>query len=543
MNICNVRSLFCWIRWLISGFIIFSLPSVHAATFTVTSNADSGAGSLRNIVAIADVSIGADTIIFDAILNNETITLTTGQIDIVDAASLIIDASGLDDGVTISGNDASRIFGVTSTGKLTLNNVVITNGFSSVGNGGGLLDCSDGGGTPSGGAICAEGSLELIDSMVTLSRATGLNAQGGGFYAAGNATLMNSTVSQNTASGGGGGFYVAGRVRLTHSNVSHNFTTDDGAPGGGFVGESFITLTNSVISENGTRENNSNGGGVSDGGAFNGEIVTIENTTISFNSTLGISSQGGALSFQGNGVLITNSTITGNNTQGAESEGGGLFFVHSDVDISNSTITANSAFHMDSEGDGMVVISGIQENSVTVISSIMSGNGANNTLVVMNNQGYLAPLNMENSLFGDGAGEITGTNVENIFNNVPGLIVENNNGCAMPAGKPSVANCVETHRLLSDSPAIDKGRANNFLTDQRGSGYPRVIDGQADIGAYEGAFKGDCTGENVLNIQDVICAINRVLGDGVPIHGEDMDNDGDVDIQDVIAIINRVLSL
>ena len=47
----------------------------HAATLTVTTTADSGPGSLR--AAIAAASDG-DTIQFDAALNGQTITLTSG---------------------------------------------------------------------------------------------------------------------------------------------------------------------------------------------------------------------------------------------------------------------------------------------------------------------------------------------------------------------------------------------------------------------------------------------------------------------------------
>ncbi len=43
-----------------------------------------------------------------------------------------------------------------------------------------------------------------------------------------------------------------------------------------------------------------------------------------------------------------------------------------------------------------------------------------------------------------------------------------------------------THNLLSDSPAIDTGDAPQTLAnDQRGPGFLRVFDGQADIGSLE----------------------------------------------------------
>jgi hypothetical protein len=49
-----------------------------------------------------------------------------------------------------------------------------------------------------------------------------------------------------------------------------------------------------------------------------------------------------------------------------------------------------------------------------------------------------------------------------------------------------------THAIAADSPAIDAG--NNVAgldTDQRGSGFARVVGAAADIGAFELAGDGD----------------------------------------------------
>ena len=45
-----------------------------------------------------------------------------------------------------------------------------------------------------------------------------------------------------------------------------------------------------------------------------------------------------------------------------------------------------------------------------------------------------------------------------------------------------------THALLSGSPAINAGDPNFVpppLSDQRGSGYPRVVGGRIDVGSFE----------------------------------------------------------
>ena len=69
------------------------VQSVHAATLTVTTTADSGAGSLRQ--ALADANDG-DTIQFDAALNGQTIGLTS--------AELVIDKN-----ITISGPGPNQL--------------------------------------------------------------------------------------------------------------------------------------------------------------------------------------------------------------------------------------------------------------------------------------------------------------------------------------------------------------------------------------------------------------------------------------------------
>src|SRR6476469_4098930 len=56
---------------------LLGLPTVQAATITVTNNRDSGPGSLRQ--ALADAH-NEDIISFDPSLNGQTITLTSGEL-------------------------------------------------------------------------------------------------------------------------------------------------------------------------------------------------------------------------------------------------------------------------------------------------------------------------------------------------------------------------------------------------------------------------------------------------------------------------------
>ena len=91
-----------------------------------------------------------------------------------------------------------------------------------------------------------------------------------------------------------------------------------------------------------------------------------------------------------------------------------------------------------------------------------------------------------NSLFGDDISELN-SSTNNIFDNNPGLAPLADNGCNAPAGAPSVAACVQTHGLLASSLALDAGsNPNSLSSDERGTGFPRVLNGVIDMGAFEG---------------------------------------------------------
>src|SRR5262245_4117993 len=95
-------------------------------TFMVDTLADSGTGSLQQAVLDANANPGADLVRFAPSARDGTITLTSGQLSITD--DLQIDGPGVQR-LTISGNDASRVFSVSgSTTDVEIRDLTIANG-------------------------------------------------------------------------------------------------------------------------------------------------------------------------------------------------------------------------------------------------------------------------------------------------------------------------------------------------------------------------------------------------------------------------------
>jgi hypothetical protein len=161
--------------------------------FTVTSTADSGEGTLREAILDAAEAGGANTIDFDASLAGQTITLTSNDTNtsygptalVINGDNVTIDGSNAPL-LELSGDGARRIFAVSSTGTLTLENITLTDGLAQGGAGGngGVSGSSGGGGGGGGaglgGAIFNEGTLNVVQSTLSGNTAIGGNSSLGG---------------------------------------------------------------------------------------------------------------------------------------------------------------------------------------------------------------------------------------------------------------------------------------------------------------------------------------------------------------------------
>ena len=99
------------------------------STFTVTDTADSGTGSLRDEIGLANAAAGANTIDFDPTVfaTAQTITLTSGQLDLSNTSGTET-ITGPAAGVTVSGGGTSRVFQVDAGVTASISGLTITGG-------------------------------------------------------------------------------------------------------------------------------------------------------------------------------------------------------------------------------------------------------------------------------------------------------------------------------------------------------------------------------------------------------------------------------
>jgi large repetitive protein len=154
----------------------------------------------------------------------------------------------------ISGDDASTVLQVDAAAIATISGVTVTQG-NSAGNGGGIANAgtltlssvavTNSAAAASGGGIYNTGSLAVNSSTISANSAA-LN--GGGVASGGTLTLYDSTISGNTAAGNGGGIDNSGTLSVPQSTLAMNAAAD----GAGIENEAtgLLTLVQSTISAN-----------------------------------------------------------------------------------------------------------------------------------------------------------------------------------------------------------------------------------------------------------------------------------------------------
>ena len=247
--------------------VLFGLAVLPAMgnTLTVTSTGDSGSGSLRDAVAAAS---SGDTIDFN-LSYPVTITLSS---PIVISTSLTVSGPGASN-LTLSGNNATRVFFISSGVTANISGVAIENGKSIFG----------------GGIFNSGGALTIADSTFSGNSAS---FYGGAIYnSAGTAVIKSSTLAGNSATYYGGAVYnLGGTFMLINSTVWGNSTSVDGGAIFNY-NQGILTLVNGTLALNAS----SSGGGI-----YNNNATLVLKSTLVANSSGGnCSSTGGVATSDG----------------------------------------------------------------------------------------------------------------------------------------------------------------------------------------------------------------------------------------------------
>ena len=350
-----------------------------SAIITVNSIADavdnfnSGVTTLRDAINQANADTGSDLIVFDRSLftTAQTIGLNLGELDITHNLDIIAPRDSLTGGdlVTVSGNNATRVFEIGTDARVNLSGLIVADGKVTNDNGGGIKNS---------GTLTLDSSIVRGDSATQLNNFAVGTGNGGGIYNIGTMTVSNSTISHNSApvgdsaplGGSGGGIYNLGAsLTVSNSTISDNSSYSGG---GIFNAGSGVKLTvnNSTISDNSSLFT---GGGIFNNSSI-GISTTVSNSTINGNSTI---QGGGGISNSGGTFNMSNSTINGNS---ATLSGGGISNDFGIFNLSNSTVSNNSVNQVGSDIDSHYGGGGIYNNYATmnVSNSTISSNVAAN---------------------------------------------------------------------------------------------------------------------------------------------------------------------
>jgi hypothetical protein len=476
---------------------------------------------------------GADRIVFDPTQVSTPITLTQGQLELSlpgSTAVVTIDGSG---GVTVDGNNASRVLKVDGGVQATLNHLTITHGQTSGTDQLGL-----------GGGVYNAGTLNVTACLLQSNTASGLSAQlvlgtGGGIYNAGILTVTSSTITSNHAENDGCGIGNSNGATLTvlQSTLSSNWGSQFGNFGGGISNRGRSIVIGSTFEHNQADR----GGGISNVGTLTVSFSTFHANGAEYGCgilaygtvMLNYSSIDGGTAAVGGGILnygtmtingctingntahfdsggiynaglltVSNSTLAYNSASiptGSPYGGGGISNdLRGTLTVANSTLTGNWAGNLNNSANG----GGISNSgSATVSNSTLSGNSASLGGGIFNNgtlglQSTIVAGNSAVSAGPDVAGTVLGSSGYNLIGDNNGLagigngLNHNQIGTDLSPLDPALAPLGyyggpgQSCALLPFSPALGTGDpASPAATDQRGQ--PRAVSGLVDVGAFQ----------------------------------------------------------
>ena len=372
-------------RQLLSAIVVNSLAdNTTSGDGQVTLREAIDAANNDSTTDLGDTGSGADVISFDPSLfigGPATINLsmvgdtTVGPSALGITSQITIIGPNDANGLSIS-RDASvtnlRLFHVESGGDLTLQNLTLTNGAANGSNGGTAGGQGGGGGGAAGmgGALFNDGSLTLLNSTLSGNTALGGNggrggtggfggiggAGGGGLNGPGQDSPYNQAIGATGGLGGGGN---GGNGTGSGSGQPGSMGGFGSGGGGGGYGSSPGGIGGMGGFGAGAGGSGGNTGSSASGGFGGGEggVAAIFGGGGGGGAGLG----GGIFNNSGAYLTITNSTLSGNTAQGGtggatnkpngsardgalgQGYGGAIFNRNGTVVLSNATVSGNTA--------------------------------------------------------------------------------------------------------------------------------------------------------------------------------------------------------
>jgi drug/metabolite transporter superfamily protein YnfA len=294
--------------------------TLQAATITVTSGADAGAGTLRAAITSA---VAGDDIVFSGIT---TVTLTSAEL-LINKNLTINGGTGIT--ITRSGATEFRLFTIATATTVVFNKLSITNGKAAA----------------QAGGVQNRGTLTLNDCII----ANNESGQGGGLQNDGTMTMNRCVVHSNKATVEGSGLIIYGITTTLNNCV---FSNNQGSTAIMQGGNAVLTITNCTIAKNGTGINILVG------------TVTLKNTIVAEN-TAAVSSP----NIRGNNL----SASSAYNLIGTEGGNGGLTNGTNNNKVGVSPLFANS-----NDPDGADNILGTADDGFSLTACNFATNAGNN---------------------------------------------------------------------------------------------------------------------------------------------------------------------
>jgi hypothetical protein len=343
-------------------------------TLVVSSLADSGTGTLREAISIADSDQRFSFFIDFAVTGS--INLSSALPDLGNNITIQGPGAGSLTVQRIYGSAAGSVFKIDGGYTASISGLTLAGGDAAALNGGGV----DNSGTATianctfsenfahnGGAIDNEANATATITGCTFTNNSAIGGNGGGIENAGTATVTGCTFTNNNASAGtGGGIDSPGSATIANCAFTQNTALSGG--GMAFPAAFELGVTGCTFTSNSATGGNGGGVDVTEPNDFE-DRLSITGCTLDGNTASG---NGGGIHFVApseiaiNSAAITNCILTGNY---AYVDGGGIDTLYpaplslgSALSVSNCNLTGNGALvnggGVANEAGGEVAITG-----------------------------------------------------------------------------------------------------------------------------------------------------------------------------------------